>query len=165
MENPWYVAMKMVNPFQIDEDPNSKEAAEHVLAIFTDPRYLADQLGVTVDLTYDTPHFDTHGGDAPAPAKDLYKIVVSGAPRPVAVSELVSYFNEQGPDRLRITLNELGIGILGPNPIGCLASYPSNYVTNPAATDPGPVPGWAQKAAKRQEDLNANIKADKGKKR
>ncbi len=152
----WYEVLKMKNPFQIDEDPNSKEAGQHVLAILTHPMFLAQQLGVTVELTYDKPHFDTHGGDVPMADKEAYAIVVSGAPRPVFVSELVNYFNGQNPERLRITLNELGIGVLGPNPLPCLVSYSSNYVKDPLATEPGPVPKWAR--VREQEILAAQQK-------
>ncbi len=141
--NTWFKDNQMINPFQVDEDPTSQEAADHVVTILGGEGSLAETLGITVKWA-ETP-WDTNGGTVPLPPAKRFVIYVSGAPRPVELGDLVMMLNGDSPDRLRLDLNELGIPTLGPPPLPAYASYTTNYSRNPAALDPGPVPKYAMK--------------------
>ncbi len=140
--NQFYKFAGFPNPFEITEDPESIEAANHVAAILGDPeKSLAVELGVTVAVIDNSATFDA--SRTPPPPFGHYSIKVGDA-KPVPVSQLVDLFNNANPERVRIDLNESGIGTLGPNPLplpfGYNFAYQSAYMTEPLALDPGPVP-------------------------
>ncbi len=139
----FYTFAGVPNPFQVDEDPNSIEAAAHVSNILCGPNSLALQLGVQCivhdrSLTWNATVF------GPIPAEQRFDVQVTGA-KPVLVTEFVNLFNTADPNGLRVTLNkDYGIGTLGPLPaplpFGYQFAYVTNYYLDPASLDPGPIP-------------------------
>ncbi len=122
------------NPFEVVEPVDSLEAAQKVLAILGE--------GEIVDLgdTWNASQF-------PLPPYGRYSIKVPGASKPTKVGDIVYWFNNDNPERLRIDLNEVEIGSLGPVPLSAPppfngVAYASNYIFNPESKDPGPLPNW-----------------------
>lgn len=144
MPNEFYKYLGEPNPFEIKFDPNSREAADAVANILGDPtRSLAPVLGVEVSVVDNGDSFDT--SRFPLPPYNRYSVKVGDA-KPVLVGDIVGWFNNDNPERLRIDLNEVGIETLGPPPLpspkDANVAYQSAYIFDPMALDPGPIPNW-----------------------